>query len=409
MVDSTALPEGMSRVATGAGRSATAAGSRAGAELSVSVTRRIEDVHAIWTAFAVAGVDSPGQSYDFTRLWAEKLSIPEGDRVFVSVALAGEPVAFLPLRQRRMLGVTMLTWFPGPHVGCNAPLLDVARLQVMPAEERRTMWRQMAAELGGADLLYLPAMPELPHLAELGVSIPGDTLYRAEFSGWETANTTQRSKSRRKHDRQQGERLDALGQVTFEELGASQDRAEVLATMFRQRAARFAATGVCDPFADPAVRSFYDATLDPASGTDVKLHVLRLDGEIVAVRYNIVEGSRMFCLISSMSDDPRIQGGSPGKQCLLRVMQTVFDAGYTNFDMGAGFTDEKRHWCNVQVPLRQHYLPRTVPGYAAAFAHRLAQSARREIKSNKTLLALAKRLRAIKNRGANAPAEEPAE
>ena len=55
--------------------------------------------------------------------------------------------------------------------------------------------------------------------------------------------------------------------------------------------------------------------------------MLRLNGEIVAVRYNIVHGDRMFCLISSMSDDPAIQNGSPGKQCLLRVMQTVFDAG----------------------------------------------------------------------------------
>jgi CelD/BcsL family acetyltransferase involved in cellulose biosynthesis len=130
----------------------------------------------------------------------------------------------------------------------------------------------------------------------------------------------------------------------------------------------------------------------------VKLHVLRLNGEVVAVRYNIVVGDRMFCLISSMTDDPLVQGGSPGKQCLLRVMQAVFDAGHRCFDMGAGFTDEKRHWCNVQIPLRQHYLAMTPWGHAVALAHRGAQSARRNIKTNPKLLALAKKLRATMHR-----------
>ena len=114
---------------------------------------------------------------------------------------------------------------------------------------------------------------------------------------------------------------------------------------------------------DPQI---YDATVAPNSGVDVRLHVLRLNGEIVAVRYNVVHGDRFFCLISSMSDDPAIQGGSPGKQCLLRVMQTVFDQGARIFDMGAGFTDEKRHWCNVQIPVRQHYIPLSAIGSVSA-------------------------------------------
>ena len=134
------------------------------------------------------------------------------------------------------------------------------------------------------------------------------------------------------------------------------------------------------------------------------MHVLRLDGEIVAVRYNIVDGTRMFCLISSMSDDPRIQAGSPGKQCLLRVMQTVFDAGITSFDMGTGFTDEKRHWCNVQIPVRQHYLPLNAAGRLASFGHRSWHTARRQIKEDARMLAFAKKVRAVFIRSKAAPA-----
>ena len=143
---------------------------------------------------------------------------------------------------------------------------------------------------------------------------------------------------------------------------------------------------------------FYHAALEPNSGVDVRVHVLRLDGEIVAVRYNVVHGKRMFCLISSMSDSERIQGGSPGKQCLLRVMQTVFDAGFSSFDMGSGFTDEKRHWCNVQVELRQHYVSLTALGSAVAAAHQGYQRLRAWAKTSDRIKKLRRQLGQFKDR-----------
>jgi CelD/BcsL family acetyltransferase involved in cellulose biosynthesis len=153
--------------------------------------------------------------------------------------------------------------------------------------------------------------------------------------------------------------------------------------------------GVFNPFAVPVIRAFYDATVAEGSGVPVKLHVLRLNGEIVAVRYNVVHGDRLFCLISSMSDDPAIQHGSPGKQCLLRVMQTVYAQGFRVFDMGEGLTDEKRHWCNQQIPVRHHYVPITRRGALAASAHRRWQVTRTRIKSDERLLALAKDFRGL--------------
>ncbi len=120
---------------------------------------------------------------------------------------------------------------------------------------------------------------------------------------------------------------------------------------------------------------------------------MELNGEIVAMRYNIVHGDRLFCLISSMSDDPTIQGGSPGKQCLLRVMQTVYGQGFRIFDMGEGLTDEKRHWCNQHIPVRHHYMPITRRGAIAASAHRSLHTLRRRIKNDEKLLGWAKTLR----------------
>ena len=343
-------------------------------------------------------LESPGQSLAFTRAWIAALRIAEADQFYLTAEVDGQPVALLSLWRRRVKGIRLLSWFPGAHVGCNAPLVDAARLAPLGSVERAALWSAMLGTLSGADLIYLKSVPQtlvdgVDIFAELGDSIVAETLYRAQFSSWDEANTTQRSKSRRKHDRQQGERLEALGEIGFEEIAGDPAAAPILDVMFRQRAARFREMRVPDPFAVPAIRAFYDTTIAPGSSIDVRLHVLRLNGETVAVRYNVALGDRLFCLISSMSDDPTIQTGSPGKQCLLRVMQTAFEAGYRVFDMGAGFTDEKRHWCNLQIPVRQHYLPLTPVGTAAAGMHRGWQVARQRIKANKTLMAAVKRVR----------------
>jgi CelD/BcsL family acetyltransferase involved in cellulose biosynthesis len=364
----------------------------------VLASRRIEDVASAWRRFEADGVQSPGQSYAFTQLWTESQRTAEADQLYISASVDGLPIALLPLCRRQVGGVEVLSWFPGTHVGCNAPLVDGRRLTQLSSEERRQLWQRML-EAADADLLYLPSVPVgevdgVDIFAELGKTVAGDTLYRASFGSWDEANTTQRNKSRRKHDRQQGERLEALGAVTFEELESGAEAAVVLEQMFRQRADRFRQTGIADPFTGQ-VRRFYDATVAPGSAVQVKLHVLRLEGAVVAVRYNIVLGDRMFCLISSMSEDSAIQGGSPGKQCLLRVMQLVFDDGTKVFDMGAGFTDEKRHWCNLQLPLRHHYLALSGKGAAAGWLHRNWTAQRLRIKTNPTLLRLAKSLRSV--------------
>lgn len=376
--------------------------------ITALATTSIAAVEATWTRLLYSSdIESPGQSPAFIRLWARTQKISAEDCLFIIGEVDGVPVAILPLKRERRFGVLrLLRWMPGPHVGSNAPVVDVARLSALSPAVRRDLWARMLETVSEGDIVYLGHVPELSHFAELGTHMPADTLYRAQFDTWESANTIQRNKSRRKHDRQQGERLDALGSVTFDELRNGDDVRPVLDVMFRQRAARFAAMGVKDPFAPTRIRDFYYEAAGPGSEVSVRLHVLRLDGEIVAVRYNIVNGSRMFCLISSMSDEPSIQTGSPGKQCLLRVMQTVFDAGTSVFDMGTGFTDEKRHWCNVQIPVHQHYLPLTPVGALAAFVHRSWHTARRRIKDQPRMLALAKKVRAALNRTRLRPLRE---
>jgi len=248
MADSTALPRLLDEAANGA---RIDAGRRV--SIATHTSHRIAEVEWLWRGLEAGGIESPGQSFDFTRVWVETQKIAEADQFYIVGEIAGAPVALLPLHRRSVKGVRQLAWFPGSHVGCNAPLVDRARLAGLSAEQRRSLWQSMLAAAKGVDLVYLKAVPQISVdgvdiFAELGASLVGETLYRAQFDSWEQANTTQRSKSRRKHDRQQGEKLEAMGEVAFEELTGGPDAAAVLDIMFRQRAARFVEMGISDPF-----------------------------------------------------------------------------------------------------------------------------------------------------------------
>lgn len=352
-----------------------------GERIGIRVTRRIEDVEVAWRDLTAGAIQSPGLSYDFIRLWVRDRKIPTSQQRYVLAELDGRAIAILPLHLKRVWGIRVLTWFPGTNAGCYAPVADHARLAALGPAGRAELWRAMTADFRGAELLFLRSVPAEvdghPGLFdELGTWLEHETLYRAQFSSWAQCDSEQRSRSRRKHDRQQGDRLAALGAVSFEEITDPVLAAPVIDTMFHQRSERFRAQGIRDCFVEDDLIGFYHAAMAPGSGIDVRLHALRVEGEVVAVRYNIVHGDRMFCLISSMSDCSRMQGGSPGKQCLLRVMQDVFDNGIAVFDMGSGFTDEKRHWCNVQVPLRHHYIGLTPLGAVVIAAHRGFQQVR---------------------------------
>src|SRR5690606_19049845 len=149
--------------------------------IEIAATHRLEDVAPVWRALTVHGIESPGQQLDFIRLWIDALAIPARDRIFVTAHLDGAPLALLPLQRRWDKGVRVLSWFPGPHVGCNAPLVDVARLQTLSAADRRRLWIKLLRSIAGADVVYMKAVPQLmvdgvDLFAELGQHLEAETL-----------------------------------------------------------------------------------------------------------------------------------------------------------------------------------------------------------------------------------------
>lgn len=367
-------------------------------DAAVSATQNIEDVAYVWQQLEAEGIESPGQSLDFTRAWIEKCNIPAERQLYVTGSFNGKVVALLPLLRQRSGGLNVLTWFSGAHVGCNAPLIDRAVFAGLSKIARVEFWRKIQRGLTDVDLVRFDAMPDFGEASPfdgLGTSHPCELLYRAEFDSWEECDSIQRSRTRRKHDRQQGAKLEAMGEVTFEEVTGGPEADEAVATMFRQKSVRFQEWGVGDPFADPEIQTFYSGMLGRSGTLQARLHVLRLDGDIVAVRYNLAHGSRDFALISSMSENDDLSPGSPGKQNLLRAQMHMFSTGIKLVDMGAGYSDEKRHWCNVTIPLRNHMLPLTAKGRVAAKLIGWKALAQHRIKNDPQLFNAVKNMRAF--------------
>ena len=369
--------------------------------ISVVTSNSIFEIEREWRQLESEQIESPGQSYEFISQWIDSFKIPSEDQHFSVVLLDDKPVVIIALLRKNMFGFNVLAPFPGSHVSCGAPLVDKRVMAGLDTDERKKLWRTATAAIKNASLIHFPYVPGGPSdeeniFAQLGSSTPADILYRAEFASWEQCNSEQRTRSRRKHDKQHGAKLNALGDVEFEEVAADSPEAkDIIACMFIQRARRFAVQGIEDVFAKKTHREFYREVAAGKGTLKGVLHVLRLDGEIVAVRYNLLHKNRMFCLISSMSKNENIQTSAPGKQCLLRVMQSVFDNGTRSFDMGAGLTDEKRHWCNIQVPLRHHYVPSNFGGHVLALVLKTIKTVRYWLKNSAKFNAWAKKMRNV--------------
>ena len=363
----------------------------------MAFTDSLTEVEPVWRALEANGIDSPGQSFDFVRIWTETFDIPRQNQVYVSVDIAGRPLMVIALERSRRSGTDRLMPFAGTHVGVNAPLIDRTRMALLSEAERRMIWTRIRETLD-ADVIQFGRVLEADAASFSDATcIASDCLHRTEFPDWESCDKQQRTRSRRKHDKQQGQKLAAMGEVTYEEIGADRDANAAIDVLFSDRAARFAAQGIADPFAAPQVRAFYRTIFAEGETLKGQMQVLRLNGAIVAARYNLVSGNRMFCLISSMNTDPCLQPGSPGKQILVRLMQSIFGQGISSFDMGAGLTDEKRHWCNVQLPLVEVLMPVTLKGRVFVALSNLWPRLKRAIKRNERLFAFARRLRARLN------------
>lgn len=381
----------MSALSVAAGEAPESGSARA----SFTVYQRIEDVADSWKGLEKNHCLLASQKYGLVSAWIEAGAIGTADCAFIIISLAGEPVVLLPLMRKRVYGLRVAAWFTGDHLGSYAPLVDLDRWQTVPVAERVRLWRQAFSALANCDLVHLPDVPvslaqSSGLSAALGSRMLADCVHVARYGDWASCDAERRDKRRRKVDRQQGSKLAGQGEVGFEVVKAGAEAAAIIDTMFAHRAERFKVQGIRDPFRDAPIKAFYKRAMHSAGGL---LHVLRLDGEVIAVRYNIEAGGGLYSLITSMHPSPDLQSGSPGKQNLLRAMQASFEGGYRFIDMGKGDSDEKRLWCNEKQSLTAFAHALTPVGRVAAASLAVGERAKGAVKNHPGLFDMYRKLR----------------
>ncbi|MGJ8527711.1 GNAT family N-acetyltransferase [Maritalea sp.] len=367
-----------------------------------TVTSDINDVEPQWRALERFGLQSPGQSFDFVRSWIEQHEIPKQKQFFVTAYFDKQPFVVLPLLVTRRLGATVLTWFVGSHVACNAPLINQPIMAKLSDEKRQRFWRELLQALPPSDAVYLPGIPtgekvEFEAFEGQGNKPVCDYVYRSKFEGWEEADKSQRDRKRRRRDKQHRQKLDALGEVKLVKLEKPAEVKLALTQMFEQKRKRFEQLDIENPFADETVRKSYFDVFKKARSVTPIFYALYLDDELIASRYCIAHGKDLFMLISSMSTDEEVMVGSPGNQCLLEILKSELDQenGYTMVDIGVGESDEKRRWCNELQPVCNRFIPRTVVGWGFMALQTVLQKTKYAVKTNKTLFNFYKSVRGI--------------
>ena len=176
---------------------------------------------------------------------------------------------------------------------------------------------------------------------------------------------------------------------------------EIVRAFYEQKAARFAAMGVADPYADPAIRRFV-ARASARDGSDpaVEVHALvaRDSGRIFATFGGAVDAHRFSGMWTSFDGDADVSRSSPGDLLLHHLVGQQTAAGRRALDLGVGEARYKANTCDETIELVRTVVPVTLRGRVFAQAAGLSARAKRRIKRSPRLWAMVERLRRMQVR-----------
>ncbi|MCI4680302.1 GNAT family N-acetyltransferase [Rhodoblastus acidophilus] len=342
--------------------------------------------------------ESPGSYYQtepFLLAWLEIFAPRRKATPFFVVAYdaAGAPLAFLPLGLFRFGPLRVAQFLGGKHSNYNLGLFRAGA--DFSAQDLRRLLRAAAHSTPGGPHLYrllnLPLLwrgavnpltwldhqPAASRAHAAHLPADGDAFLASRLS------TDTRKKLRKKE-----KRLAAMGALHYFRARDPQEKRYVLDAFFRHKIGR-------PEFALPeaeldATRRFYRALASGESGAE--LHALALDDRIIAVLGAGAAGSRLQGMFISYDPDPEIAKSSPGEILLTHVLRDACARKFAAFDLGVGDARYKASFCDEAEPLADALYAPTAGGRLALPFFTLAAAAKRIIKRNPKLLALAEKI-----------------
>ncbi len=328
-----------------------------------------------WLRLQAAGLATPYQTFDWSRIWCESMAATEGfTPMLVSCRNArGLTVGLLPLGATRWAGLRVASFLGGKHSNFNMGVFDHESLAALTAPALLTLLRAAALEhridlyrfenqpfawAGQPNpMALLPHRPSASSAWKLTLGPDGDATLRGLMS-------YERGKKLRRKER----KLAELGAVRYLEAGSRAEAAQILEAFLAQKGAWFRQQGIADPFLDPSVRAFLRAGADPTGErpAPLSLFALMVGGRVASVLGGAVHAGRFAGMFSSYDSDPEIARSSPGDLLATHVIRTLCGRGFATFDLGVGDADYKKDYCPEEVKLFDSLVPMTAKGRAAA-------------------------------------------
>jgi CelD/BcsL family acetyltransferase involved in cellulose biosynthesis len=375
--------------------------SRAGAKAStpfarVEVLGDPAQVLAAWRELSPETRGSFYQSERFVLAWFAMFGPRRKARPFFIVArdVSSAPLAVLPLALFHF-GPLRVAQFPGEkHSNYNLGLF------------------RADADFSASDLKFLlgaaarsaPGGPHLYRFLSLPLAWRGAANPLARLDHWPAANCARAaqlpedgdaffarrlSTEARKKLRKKEKRLAVLGAVRYFRAASGQEKAKVLDAFFAHKAGRPEFRLAQDEL--DALRGFYGALAEGEGGAE--LHALAVGDRIVAALGAGANGGRLQGMFISYDPDPEIAKSSPGEILLAHVLRDACARKFSAFDLGVGEARYKADFCDEVEQLVDALYPPTFLGRLALPFFALAGAAKRTIKANPKLFALAEKIR----------------
>lgn len=374
----------------------------AGLVLSIDLHDDIAAIAPFWDEIAATGARaSVFQSFGWLSSWSRTAAAISGETPLVVTARCAEGRLrlLLPLGLEHAGGVTVAGFLGQSHANYGMALVDPALAPGLSRSVVRHLFhaiardtpiaavcldRQPATWLGRPNPFALAGgLVSANDSHVLTLRTPFDDLYAARFSA--RTRSTLRRKARK---------VSSLGGYRMSDARDAAQRLDWTSRFLEAKSRQLRNGGIADLFGDPALIAFYRslAALPETAAPRVGISALEAGGEVGAIALTIDDGDRRYLLNTALVSDG-LREWSPGLLLLTDCIASAATAGLTHYDFGPGAATYKSAWAPDVVPLMTTILPLRATGLPVAGWITAAALAKRTIKRNPALWALARQTR----------------
>ena len=365
-------------------------------QLSLTVSRNLNEVAADWSAFETRAKGTLFQTLLWCQAWSETAGVEVGAKPVILIGRdsRGAIQFILPLQIRRRFGIRTLEWLGAPHSSYGFGLYLPAFLP-MARQWFDDNWQQIVTLAGPVDAIALCEMP----VRLQGIDNPMAGLFNLTGANrsyvlnlspdFEKLHAAKRPSEDRRAARKKEQNLQAMGGLEFALPNGRAEMHDILDVMFEQQKSRLAEQGVHGVFG-PAERWFFHRIAERQDEDNPVLapYFIKSGGNVLAVLMGGLHGGTFWALISSLAPGD-LRKYSPGDLALRRTIADCCARGLDRLDFSAGDSRYKLNWSDEVVQLHAIVGARTLRGlpFAALFAIR--QRVKSVIKGSPMLMSVA--------------------